>query len=410
MSSSLIEAVADQLAAARVEAVELDDDQVIALIEVLGLIQDRRRARGRRYQLGFLLAAVLTAVLAGAKSMVEVVRRTAGAEDTYLYRLGATGRNLRPADTTFARALKVLDADEVDTLCGSWLAGLLRRAERTAVHTDPDAEGTRLQVAAADGKSVRGAKSPDGTRPHLVSLYRPEAGCVIGQVQVADKSNEIPALPELLGHIDLTGLLVTADALHAQHATAQAVVAAGGHYLLFLKENQPTILRQAEQLLAPGSQHEHEQAGTSTETLDKGHGRRERRITRTAPAEGIDFPHAAQVVRITRRRATGKDPGSGTKEIAYAITSLDPEQAGPAQLGQAAREHWGIEAMHHIRDVTWREDASRIRTGNTPRIMASIRNLALALLKLLGWTNIAAATDHMRDHRNDTLALLGLSY
>lgn len=411
MSFSLIEAVSGQLDACGADALELGEAQVMALIEVLALVPDRRRARGQRYRLGFLLAAALTAVLAGARSMSEVVRRTHSAQDDFLRRLGARAGHLRPADTTFGRAFAVLNGDDLDMICGSWLAGLLRHADRHTTRTaEAESDGEpRLQVAAADGKSVRGAASADGTRPHLVSLYRTDAGCVIGQIQVKEKSNEIPALPDLIGQVEISGLLVTADALHCQRATAEAIVTAGGHYLLFVKDNQPTIFQQAQQLLAPGSQAEHEAAGTGTETLNKGHGRRERRIIRTAKAEGIDFPHAAQVVRIIRRRTLGKGIGIGSKEVAYAITNLTPEQAGPLQLGHAAREHWGIEAMHHIRDVTWAEDASRIRTGTTPRVMASLRNLALALLKLLGWTNIAAATDHMRDHREDALALLGLT-
>jgi predicted transposase YbfD/YdcC len=405
VSFSLIEAVSGQLEACRAQAVELDDEQVMALIDVLALIPDRREARGRRYPLGFLLAAALTAVLAGARSMSAVVRRTSSADDAVLRRLGA-GRHLRPADTTFGRAFAVLDGDDVDLICGSWLNGLLAWADRQG--PDPGAEAG-LEVAAADGKCVRGALRRDGTRPHLLCLYRPATGCVIGQVQVEDKSNEIPALPALLAHLDASGLLVTADAMHCQRATAEAIVTAGGHYLLFVKDNQPTLLHHTQQLLAPGSQAEHERAGTGTESTERGHGRRERRIIRTAKAEGIDFPHAAQVVRITRRRAVGPAPGAGSKEIAYAITDLTPQQAGPELLGHAAREHWGIEAMHHIRDVTFAEDASRIHTGTTPRIMASLRNLAIALLKLVGWTNIAAATDHMRDHRDDTLLLLGLT-
>lgn len=408
MSFSLIEAVSGQLDACGADTVELGEQQVMALVEVLALVPDRRRARGQRYPLGFLLAAALTAVLAGARSMSEVVRRTASAQDSFLRRLGARGRYMRPADTTFGRAFAVIDGDDLDMICGSWLAGLLCSADRETMRT-AGADGERLQVAAADGKCVRGAARPDGTRPHLVSLYRTEAGCVIGQLQVKEKSNEIPALPALIGQVEISGLLVTADALHCQRATAEAVVTAGGHYLLFVKDNQPSLLRRTQQLLAPGSQAEHEAEGTGAETFNKGHGRRERRIVRTAKAEGLDFPHAAQVVRIVRRRTVGKGAGIGTKEVAYAITDLTPEQAGPLQLATAAREHWGIEAMHHIRDVTWAEDASRIRTGTTPRVMASLRNLALALLKLLGWTNIAAATDHMRDHREDALVLLGLT-
>ena len=119
-------------------------------------------------------------------------------------------------------------------------------------------------------------------------------------------------------------------------------------------------------------------------------------------------PRRPSAIRITRRRAVGPGRGAGSEVVVYAITDLAPGQAGPRRLGAAAREHWGIEAMHHIGDVTRREDASRIRTGTTPRFMASLRSLAIAPLKLLGWTNSAAAADHMRDHREDTLTLLGL--
>jgi predicted transposase YbfD/YdcC len=395
VSSSLIKTVSDQLAGVGVAAVDLDDGQVVALAAVLALVPDRRSAGGRRYRLGFLLAAALTAVLAGATTISAVTRRTGSAEDGFLRQLGALGPHLRPAGTTFARAFAVLDGDDMDLICGSWLAGLLRRTEPAG----PRAPGSRLPVAAADGKTVRGATGPDGTRPHLVALYRPDAGCVIGQVAVTAKSNEIPALRTLLKQVDITGLTVTADALNCQRATARAIVAAGGHYLLFVKGNQPSLLHQAQQCFTGGRR------GTSgATTTDTGHGRREKRTVRTAtPSRALDFPHAAQAVRITRHRTAG---GRTSRETVYAVTDLTPDQAGPDQLGQAARDHWSIEALHHIRDVTFAEDAGRIRTGTTPRIMASLRNLAIALFKLLGWTNIAAATDHMRDHRNDTLTIL----
>jgi hypothetical protein len=104
-------------------------------------------------------------------------------------------------------------------------------------------------------------------------------------------------------------------------------------------------------------------------------------------------------MRITRRRATGDDPSGGSKQTIYAITDLTPEQAGPAELGQIVRDHWAVEALHHIRDVTYTEDASRVRTRSTPRVMAALRNLAISQLKLLGWDNIAEANRHLAAHR-----------
>jgi predicted transposase YbfD/YdcC len=224
------------------------------------------------------------------------------------------------------------------------------------------------------------------------------------------KSNEIPALRALIKDIDITGLVITADALHTNRATAQAILDADGHYPLVSKDNQPTLQHAAARLLAPGTPAaDHESAGTGIELADRGHGRRERRIVRTADATGLDFPAAAQVMRITRRRATGDDPSGGSNQTIYAITDLTPEQAGPAELGQIFRDHWAVEALHHIRDVTYTEDASRVLTRSTPRVMAALRNLAISQLKLLGWDNIADANRHLAAHRPDTLSLLGLT-
>jgi len=127
-------------------------------------------------------------------------------------------------------------------------------------------------------------------------------------------------------------------------------------------------------------------------TRGKGHGRAERRTLKvTAVAAGLTFPHAAQAIQIIRRRR----PLTSTKwttETVYAITSLTVIQARPADLARIARGHWGIEdRLHWVRDVTYDEDRSQVRTGNGPRVMASLRNLAIAILRLTGHTSIAAA-------------------
>ncbi|MET8179059.1 hypothetical protein [Streptomyces sp. NPDC005336] len=110
-------------------------------------------------------------------------------------------------------------------------------------------------------------------------------------------------------------------------------------------------------------------------------------------------------MEIKRRRTHRKTGKVETKTI-YAITSLPPEQAGPPQL---AENHWSVEALHHIRDVTYGEDASRICTGTTPRAMATLRNLAIGLMRQAGWTNIAAATDHYRSRPQHATAMLRLT-
>ncbi|MFF2430931.1 transposase [Streptomyces mirabilis] len=123
---------------------------------------------------------------------------------------------------------------------------------------------------------------------------------------------------------------------------------------------------------------------------------------------GLLFPHAVQAMEIKRRRTHRKTGKVETKTV-YAITSLPPEQASPPQLAELAQNHWSVEALHHIRDVTYGEDASRVRTGTAPRAMATLRNLAIGLMRQAGWTNIAAAADHYRSRPQHTTDMLRLT-
>ncbi|MFI7704666.1 ISAs1 family transposase [Nonomuraea sp. NPDC049480] len=144
-------------------------------------------------------------------------------------------------------------------------------------------------------------------------------------------------------------------------------------------------------------------------TDEQGHGRREiRRMKICTVRPDLPFAHAAQAIQVKRRR-TDHRTGKTTIVTIYAVTSLPPGRITHTQLAALIRGHWSIEALHHIRDVTYREDASRVRTGAAPRIMAGLRNLASGLARLIGWTNIAAATDHYRSHPTDGLQLLGFT-
>ena len=198
-----------------------------------------------------------------------------------------------------------------------------------------------------------------------------------------------------MDRIDLRGVVVTADALHTQRAHAHHLRRHGGHYLFIVKGNQPTLHARLAALpwtRVPVGHVEH----------DKGHGRRECRalqvISTTAPR--LPFPHTRQALRITRERvhlATGEID----REVVYAVTDLTFEAGGPTRLAALVRGHWTIEnRVHHVRDTTYREDASRVRTGTAPRVMATLRNVAIGLARRAGHTNIAAATRHLA-HRHD---------
>ncbi|TDD05370.1 ISAs1 family transposase, partial [Nonomuraea deserti] len=258
-----------------------------------------------------------------------------------------------------------------------------------------------LSGLAVDGKTLRGSRTSQGVT-HLLAATCHNTQIVIAQQQVEAKSNEIPAFTPLLSHLDLTSVVVTADALHTQHDHARHIVAAGGHYLFIVKGNQPTLLRRLKVL-------PWREAILNDRTDETGHGRREiRRMKICTARPALPFPHAAQAIQVKRRR-TDHRTGKTTIVTIYAITSLPPGRITHAQLATLIRGHWSIEALHHIRDVTYREDASRVRTGTAPRILAGLRNLAIGLARLIGWTNIAAATDHYRSHPADGLQLLGFT-
>ncbi|MFF0057832.1 ISAs1 family transposase [Streptomyces microflavus] len=143
-------------------------------------------------------------------------------------------------------------------------------------------------------------------------------------------------------------------------------------------------------------------------TRDSGHGRSEIRRIKVATVNNLLFPGACQAVQIKRRR-TDRKTGKVTIATVYAVTSLTAEQATPAQLAQLIRDHWKIEALHHVRDTTFAEDASQLRTGNAPRAMATWRNLAIGALRLGGVRNIAAALRHNARDARRPLTILGLT-
>jgi predicted transposase YbfD/YdcC len=366
-SSSPIDPAIGQLIA----AAQCVDEGGGRLLPVLAAVPDPRARRGVRHRLAVILGLALCAVLAGARSFTAIAEWAADADQATRDALGVTG--VVPCESTFRRTLQAMDADALDEAAGGWAQ------QRTA-----PAPGGRRAVA-VDGKTLRGSGIADGPGRHLLAALDHEHGVVLGQADVEAKTNEIPMFSTLLDRIDLAGAVVTADALHAQRSHAGYLVTQrGAHYLLTVKRNQPSLHAQ---LAALPWRH----VPVAHQAREKGHGRAERRTLKiTAVAAGLAFPHAAQAIQIVRRRRplTGK---KWSTETVYAITSLTVIQARPADLARFIRDHWGIEdRLHWVRDVTYDEDRSQVRTSNGPRVMASLRNLAIAILRLTGHTNIAA--------------------
>lgn len=303
MPSSLISVLARHGEDATVPCLPVNSYELATLAEVFGRLPDPRRIRGRRYRLGSLLGLCLVAVLGGAKSLAQIARFAADATAEVHDQLGLA--RATPNASTLGRLLARLDGDTVDDAVGAWLA---RRA------TDPVDEPDRLTGLAVDGKTVRGSRT-DGHAVHLLAAALHGSQTVIAQRQVAAKSNEIPAFAPLLEHLDLRGVVVTADVMHTQREHAHHITAAGGHYLLVVKGNQKKLHKQIKRL----PWNEIPLLGRTTTT---GHGRREiRRLKVCTIAPGLRFPHAIQAIEIKRRRVNRATRKAQTKTV-YAITSL----------------------------------------------------------------------------------------
>ena len=212
--------------------------------------------------------------------------------------------------------------------------------------------GGRL-VIAIDGKTVRGAKSKEGKAPHLVAALAHGIGAVLGQVAVDEKSNEIPAVRELLkAFTDLAGAVFTIDAMHTQHDTAQAILGRGADYVMTVKANMPTLYRQLKKL--PWT------AIPAVSAVSTGHGRRARRTIKAALASAwIEFDGAAQVAQL--RRTVTKN-GKKTVEVVYLITS--DSGADPATLAAWVRSHREIgNRLHRASETLRRFMTLRPRCG-----------------------------------------------
>jgi len=252
---------------------------------------------------------------------------------------------------------------------------------------------------AVDGKTSRGARRADGTRVHLLGVAE-HGGHLLDHLEVDVKHNETSHFTGLLEPLDLAGAVVTFDALHTVRANLNWLATEKkAHYIAVIKQNQPLLHARVKAL-------PWRQVPAGSITRDTGHGRTETRTVKAAHVSRLDFPHARQAIKITRWR---KDTGTGkvSRETAYAVTSLANADATAPDLARLVREHWSIEAHHHIRDTTFSEDAATSRTGSGPANLATIRAAIIAAIKDAGYLHVP---EGRRDHTTpaETLYLHGL--
>lgn len=423
---------------------DLNSLDLSGLLDALGVVRDPRSRRGIRHRPAQVLAIAALATLRGATSLVAIGEVAKELPAEALSRLGcflspSTRRRVAPEESTIRRLLKAIDADELDRIVSKWMrdqvaCGRLSGSEvpevtfKAMIDEDDsedddgrdrdDSEDSEdggggdegpvvLPAIAVDGKTLRGARLGEGRKIHLLSALDFETGTTIAQENVDGKTNEITVVRPMLDELDLSGVVVTADALHAQRELAKFLVEdKNAHYVLGLKDNQPTIAAAAEELC--------KDAPDAYETHEKGHGRMEHRYYAVValPEElgrSLRFPHAASFVRVYRERCDLADVPIGKPETSYYISDLSGALARPEALAYYVRGHWGIEnRTHYVRDRVFDEDRCQVRTGGAPQALATLRNLAISVLRLAGFTEIASGLRWVAWDYSRGLQLLGL--
>lgn len=383
----------------------MDQPQYTSLLDALAVVPDPRKARGKRYP-WLLLLALLAAGLASGQQTARAIAQwiRLHADDLKL----ALPLLLRlPSESTLLRTLRLVDV----TVLEAALTALT--APQTPAQAAPSAVitplGTCLQALAVDGKTLRGTTAC-GVPTHLVSLVQHGSGTTVAQVAVAQKRNELSAVPMLLAGRDLTDTIITSDALHTQRSFAQTIHQAGGYYLMIAKANQPQLRDDLALFFdLPAIRADHEQ-WDRVETVTKGHGRLEVRTLEctTGACAYLGWPGATHVIRRTCERHVYRT-GVTTRTVLHGVTNLPPRETSAALLEALWRGHWVIEsASHYVRDVTLGEDANHMRTGAAPETLAALRNGLLALWRRAGWTNIADAVRATAASVATALALIGV--
>ena len=367
-----------------------------SLMAHLATIIDPRQARGIRYSVVHLLTFLVLAKLGGEDGM-KGISEWVKLRGVGLVKLLNLKRKSMPHQTTYERLLEKLDIEAFERVVGDFFAQDM-----------PD----NITIT-IDGKVLRGTIPTGETQgTHLLAAYVPEEGVVLMQIEVESKANEIVAAPKLLAALDLRNCVVTGDAMFTQGDLCEQIVLAGGDYIFPVKGNQAKLLEAIADVFVPAPV----TAGhsrpilpeTYAETVSSGHGRIEYRYLTLSSQlnDYLDWPHLGQVFRLQRvvhHQKTGKI----TYQVIFGITSLSAEDCSPERLMRLMRQHWHIEnRLHYVRDVSFHEDDCRIRETKRQRLLATINNLVIGLIRQTDFDYIPEARRFFCLNYEEALQLL----
>lgn len=340
----------------------------MTLLSIFSRLEDPRSGPAKRYGLSEIIVMAICAVLCGADDWVEVAD---WCEDEGEWLKGFLDLpHGTPSHDTFGDVFRVLDPDVFESCFREWIGGLV---------------GVVKDIIALDGKTVRGSK--DGSIPplHLVSAYATSLGLTLGQEGSAGKGNELKAVRALLDTLVLDGCIVTLDALGCQTDIAATIVDKGGDYVLAVKANQKTLSEALAESFETGDALGWGSADVQHQTtVEKDHGRIETRravlvfqIDWLPDAIRKEWPTLGAVGMIETTQEKGTTVSTDRR---YFIMSRGVTKVG--DFSRAVRAHWGIESMHWVLDVTFREDACRVRKDQAARNLSLLRKITFAMLRL----------------------------
>ena len=346
-------------------------EQIPTIVEHFGDLEDPRRTFLNDHPLINIITIALCAIIAGAETWTDV-ESFGRNKQTWLSQFLDLRQGI-PSHDTFGRVFARLNPEQFQACFLSWVQAVF--------------EVTNGQVIAVDGKTLRHSydKTLGKAAIHMVSAWAEANELVLGQVKVDDKSNEITAIPALLALLDITGCIVTIDAMGCQREIAQQIIDQGGDYLLAVKKNQGNLYDDIALFFDLAQQNGFAKVNhTSHQTVNGGHGRIEKRQCWAISGEdSLSFlrnhDHWAKLQTIIMIQSERHLDGQIIQESRYFISSLANDAR---QILNAKRSHWGIEnKVHWELDVAFREDDCRVRQGNAPQNFAVLRHMALNLLK-----------------------------
>jgi predicted transposase YbfD/YdcC len=379
-----------------------------SVYRALQRVRDGRGKRGQRYAAAVVLSLMLLAKLAGEKTVSGIAEWVRLRAEWVQAELPFKDERL-PCANTYQYVCDHVDVAELNQYLGELFASgcgtgaAMASTAQAAAPVPPTVptghlahpdEAEVLVHLAVDGKSLRGTRRISSAKAaeQVVGLYNVTAQAMVRQDSIASKGKERAATFALIDGLDLQGCVVSADALHTQPRWCQTILHQQGDYLVMAKRNQ-SDLREAIALLFSQPPHPHLFPEVSARTVDKQHGRLERRHLRTS-TELSDYlsPHWPGVAQVFQVERTVTRQAHTTHEFAYGMTSLTTTRLPPTDLLALIRAHWHIENRSHWRrDVTLGEDACRVTLGQTPQVLATLNNTVLALVDRLRLPNLAAA-------------------